>query len=109
MHDPRRSDRWLPIFLALPLALLTAGPALAADPSPGDLLAQKNCLMCHALGGKGGQMGPPLEAVKNWSNVDRIVNYIRDPKSVNPKSIMPASDLDDAALHRLAEYIMGLK
>jgi mono/diheme cytochrome c family protein len=89
-----------------------------------------NCAKCHSTdpagGGKGpggfkggpggfkGKMskGPNLarvganpEHTREW-----LISYIRDPKSVNPKSRMPRQDkLSEGQLDALADYLVSLK
>jgi len=95
------------LMSGLVLALLGSGTASAAD-SARVLIQEKGCLTCHSLHGEGGKLAPPLEAVYQWSNVDRVTTYIRDPKSVFQRSVMPGYALTEQELRQMADYIMGL-
>jgi cytochrome c2 len=84
-------------------------PPAHAGPNAKILLERKGCLVCHNLNGKGGRKGPPLQHVAGWSDPERMRNYISDPKSVNPGSIMPQVRLKDAELDAIVEYLQSFK
>jgi mono/diheme cytochrome c family protein len=73
------------------------------------LIERKGCLTCHSLLGQGGRMGPPLQSTPSWSPPDRMRQYILDPKSVNPKSIMPPSRLTDEEVDAMVAYLQSFK
>lgn len=83
----------------------------AAGLSPGAAVFQsRGCMNCHALFGKGGSAGPPLDAVGRRLTVEQIERYVRNPKSVNPHSLMPAQNtLSDKELDAVARFLAGLK
>lgn len=63
------------------------GKKLVADRSRGG-----SCLACHVLPGATlpGNVAPDLSAVGSWGRTDEyLFDYIYDPRSVNPNSIMP--------------------
>ena len=74
------------------------GP-IVGDPKKGEKLAYDrgrggSCLACHALGpttqSMPGAVGPDLSTYSQWGRDDQwIFNYIYDPRSVNPDSVMP--------------------
>ncbi len=74
------------------------GP-IVGDPKKGEKLAYDrgrggSCLACHALGpttqSMPGAVGPDLSTYSQWGRDDQwIFNYIYDPRSVNPNSVMP--------------------
>jgi len=74
------------------------GP-ITGDPKKGEKLAYDrgrggSCLACHALGpttqSMPGAVGPDLSTYSQWGRDDQwIFNYIFDPRSVNPNSVMP--------------------
>ncbi len=73
-----------------------------------------NCSRCHSVGdqqGKG-KMKKSLATVGTDHPREWIIAHIRDPKSHNEKSKMPASDatkISDADMAALADYLTSLK
>jgi nitric oxide reductase subunit C len=82
-----------------------------AGVSPGTAVFQsRGCLNCHSLHGKGGTFGPALDTVGRKMNKEQIEHYIKDPKSVNPKALMPPQkDLSDKELEAVSEFLEKLK
>lgn len=74
------------------------GP-IVGDPKKGEKLAYDrgrggSCLACHVMGpttqSMPGAVGPDLSTYAEWGRDDQwIFNYIYDPRSVNPESVMP--------------------
>jgi len=79
--------------------------------SPGAAVFKtKGCMNCHSLGGAGGTFGPALDTVGNRKTAEEIRQYIRNPKSVNPKAMMPPqSGLSDREVEEVARFLSGLK
>ncbi len=75
------------------------GP-ITGDPKNGEKLALDRgrgggCMACHILGpstpSMPGNVGPDLSTIGTWGRSDEwLFNYIYDPRSVNPASVMPA-------------------
>ncbi len=93
-------------------------PAVSPSPAAGGGAAEKGarlfaslgCTACHRIGNVGGTVGPDLTKVGGRRTKEWIEQQIRDPKSHNPKSIMPSfSQLSDEDNDSLAEYLSGLK
>jgi mono/diheme cytochrome c family protein len=71
----------------------------------------KHCSICHAVSGVGGKTGP---ALPNPAVPPRTVKWLMDevsnPKTHNPKSIMPASaNMKGNDLRAIATYLASLK
>lgn len=83
----------------------------SAAVSPGAAVFQtRGCMNCHSLQGKGGTFGPALDAVGGKMDAEQIEHYIQDPKSVNPKALMPPQkDLSRKELEEVARFLAGLK
>jgi len=95
---------------AVALAAATYAPATArAEANGKTLVERKGCLDCHSLMGRGGSAGPPLQATPSWSPPDRMRQYIKDPRSMNPGSIMPASSMTDAEIAAVVDYLQSFK
>jgi len=75
-----------------------AGP-IAGDPKNGEKLAFDrtrggSCVACHIMGkttpALPGSVGPDLSTYGTWGRDDQwVFNYVYDPRSVNPHSMMP--------------------
>src|SRR5512145_1325111 len=82
-----------------------------AGASPGAAVFQsKGCMNCHALHGTGGTFGPALDTVGRTLSIEQIEHYVRDPKGVNPKAMMPPQkELSDRELEEVAKFLSSLK
>ncbi len=98
------------VTTALALAAVVTAPATArAEANGKTLIERKGCLDCHSLMGRGGSAGPPLQATPSWSPPDRMRQYIKDPRSVNPGSIMPASSMTDDEIGAVVDFLQSFK
>ena len=79
--------------------------------SPGAAVFQtKGCMNCHSLNGTGGTFGPAMDKVGQRLSQEAIRRYIRNPKSVNPKAMMPPqTGLSDRELEEVAKFLSTLK
>jgi quinol-cytochrome oxidoreductase complex cytochrome b subunit len=74
------------------------------------LYASRECAYCHQIEGQGGRrVGPDLSnEVAKQRTADYLKRYIKNPQSINGRSIMPKYDLPDADLKALADFILAL-
>jgi ubiquinol-cytochrome c reductase cytochrome b subunit len=96
-----------------PAKIEVAAEAPAAPPSSeGEkLIKTLGCLGCHMIEGEGGKVGPDLsmEGLRGRTQ-EWLAEQIRNPKSHNPASVMPAfSALEDGQVDTLVRYLQGLK
>jgi mono/diheme cytochrome c family protein len=70
----------------------------------------RDCAYCHNILGRGGRgEGADLSnVVPNERNKDWLVKYIKEPKSVLPRAVMPGYDLKNDELEKLAAYMLSL-
>lgn len=95
---------------ALAVAVAVAAPATAkAEANGKTLIERKGCLNCHSLMGRGGSSGPPLQATPAWSPPDRMRQYIQDPRSLNPGSVMPAGNMTDEEVDAVVDFLQSFK
>jgi len=82
-----------------------------AGVSPGAAVFQsRGCMSCHSLHGTGGTFGPPLDTIGRKLSREQVEHYIRDPKAVNPKALMPAqTTLSEKELEEVAGFLANLK
>ena len=105
--------------------LLWQGPATlhsALSPSNSDrapaLMIRYGCTGCHVIPGvpgARGQVGPPLEgfgsrlyiggAIANSSG--NLVNWLIDPRRIDPRSAMPVTGLSEEEARIIAVYLLG--
>ncbi|MEK7433432.1 MAG: c-type cytochrome [Cyanobacteriota bacterium] len=72
---------------------IVTNPNLAAE---GEKLFQtKTCNTCHAVKGVGGAVGPDLGRVASKTNPDWLFNWIKNPKTYHPTTVMPNLNLSD--------------
>lgn len=79
--------------------------------SPGAAVFQtKGCMNCHSLNGRGGTFGPALDTIGRTLSVEQIEHYVQDPKSVNPKAMMPPQkELSRREIEEVAKFLAGRK
>lgn len=85
--------------------------SLGATVSPGAAVFQsKGCMNCHSLQGTGGKFGPPLDTIGQKLTLEQIRKYVHDPRSVNPKALMPPQkELSERELEEVAKFLGNLK
>ncbi len=80
----------------------------AADPSRGQLLAERWCVGCHVIGPDtpGGDAGPafPVVAARPGTSLDSLRHWLADPHPPMPDLHLSATEFDD-----LADYILTLR
>ena len=80
------------------------------------LIQQYGCGSCHRIPGvpgANGNVGPPLENLAHRVYVagrlantpENVIKWIRDPRGVDPQTVMPAVGLDEAAARDVAAYL----
>ena len=75
-----------------------------------NLYNQNRCDLCHMIGKIGGTVGPDLSKVGGRRDSQWILTQLKDPKSHNPNTQMPAyPQLSDSELQALAGFMSSLK
>lgn len=67
------------------------------------------CIACHAVGGKGGKVGPSLDGVADRYSADYLDKWISDPQVVKPGTAMPKLPLSDSERAEIVIYLGSLK
>lgn len=67
---------------------------------------KEHCMGCHQIGGEGGGIGPALDTINEKYDATQIAEFIRDPRSVDPESEMPAqSQIGDTDRRAIGEFL----
>lgn len=89
-----------------------ADPALIAKGEK--TFADKKCVPCHVIKGKGGTVGPmargpDLSLVGAQRDAQWLKAFMKDPKAVNPKAKMMVFKGTEEELEALVAYLGSLK
>ncbi|OPA75622.1 cytochrome c oxidase subunit II [Paenibacillus selenitireducens] len=110
--DDAKFDEWVKEMKAP--AVLPEDPALAAT-------FEQKCLSCHAVGDKGGTLGPNLTGIGNKQAIasvllgtdgtveENLKTWISDPVKVKPGSKMPKVPLTAEELDGISKYLANYK
>ena len=69
------------------------------------LFIQKDCIVCHSIGGVGGKTGPDLLGVTKQHSLEWLDEQLVNPQNVYPGSAMPEFDLDPNARKALVAFL----
>jgi nitric oxide reductase subunit C len=71
----------------------------------------KACSVCHFLEGVGGASGPGPDLTHVGSRVSAsdLLGWLKDPRSVNPNTMMPTIGMTDQERHDLVTFLMAQK
>lgn len=94
------------VVVGMVVAVVAARPVVAVD---GEHLFVHRCGFCHTYRGLGHrQIGPDLSASGALMGAERLRQYIEAPRSVDPRSRMPAvRSLRPAELAALVRFLAG--
>lgn len=67
------------------------------------------CVACHAVGGKGGNVGPALDHVGSKFDSDYLNRWLSDPQAIKPGTNMPKLPLTDPERKDIVTYLSALK
>lgn len=97
------------------LKALAANAPPAANTATGDPHAgappifSALCTACHAVGGKGGVVGPALDGVGTRYTAESLDAWLKDPQAVKPGTKMPNLGLSEPDRKALNDWLMNLK
>lgn len=75
----------------------------------GNLVTSLGCLGCHKINGKGIAFGPDLSDIGNKIKPDWLLQFLKNPKSYDPKTIIPDLKIPEEDIPAITEYLMSLK
>lgn len=70
-----------------------------------ELFVQKDCIVCHSIGGVGAKTGPDLVGVTKRHSLQWLDEQLVNPDEVYPGSTMPEYDLDTNARKALVAFM----
>jgi mono/diheme cytochrome c family protein len=70
-------------------------PNSSLAPQGEKVFAAKGCNSCHAIKGQGANVGPDLGRIASKTNPTWLFNWIKNPQSYHPTTIMPNMGLSD--------------
>src|SRR3989337_3681578 len=80
------------------------------EPRGALLFRNNNCIVCHAIQGKGGSVGPNLTYVGRRRSRSYIIEQIINPKSHNSNTTMPSfAHFPEKDITDLPDYLSNLK
>ena len=104
------------------LGVAAAAPSIAPSNSGANANAQNTskvvhppniynqvCIACHALGGKGGNVGPALDGVGSRRDAEYLKKWLQDPLAVKADSKMPKLPLTESEITELTAFLTSLK
>ncbi|CAM2006204.1 c-type cytochrome [Acanthopleuribacter pedis] len=65
------------------------------------------CMSCHALGGKGGVVGPALDTVAAKYSRAQLDLWLKNPQEVKPGTSMPKLPMDDTVRRELVDFLLS--
>lgn len=86
---------------------LPSGAIAPADDRP--QVFNQLCVACHALGGRGGAVGPALDHVGDRLNADYLTRWLHDPQAVKPGTLMPRLPLTEPQIRELVAFLSQLR
>ncbi len=85
----------------------SAQSAAAGEPRPG--MYDSICAGCHAIGGKGGSVGPALDDIGARMTEAELDEWLADPASIRPGTTMPQIPMSDDDRAEMAAFLAKLK
>ena len=109
-HFTREQARDLTYYM-LSLTSADMGAYYASEPlipSPKygrQLFVEKNCIVCHSIGGVGAKVGPDLLGVTKRHSTEWLDEQLVNPQLVYPGSSMPEFDMEASARKALIAFL----
>lgn len=92
--------------LAAKVQPVISGGALSSPPQPE--MFKTICIACHAVGGVGGLVGPPLDDVRHRKTRDEMLAWIANPQEIKPGTAMPQIDMTEAQRTEIVDFLLSL-
>ena len=97
-----------PTLMPIAVPELGGGAAVAAIADRPQIFNQL-CIACHALGGQGGAVGPPLDGGGARRDPADLQQWLTDPHAVKADARMPKLPLSAGQIDELVAFLSHLK
>ncbi|MBI5665369.1 MAG: c-type cytochrome [Nitrospirae bacterium] len=71
------------------------------------LFGELGCPGCHRINGNGNEFAPDLSDIGNKVNPGWLIEFLKNPRAYDPKSIMPDLMIAEEDIKRIADYLVG--
>lgn len=88
-------------------ASASASTPIATDDGRPAVFGQM-CVACHAIGGRGGNVGPALDGVADRRDPENLNRWLHDPRAERPQTTMPQLPLTDLQIEELVTWLSTL-
>jgi mono/diheme cytochrome c family protein len=68
---------------------------------------ESRCVTCHAVEGKGGNIGPDLAKIGSKLRPEGLLPWLRNPHEVMPTTLMPVHNFTEQDVRDLAVFLMA--
>lgn len=99
-------------FPPAPTLASTAAPSATSTAPHDDGRPQvfgQMCVACHAVDGRGGNVGPALDGVGDRYDAEYLERWLHDPAAVKQGTQMPRLPLSDEQISELTTYLSTLR
>ncbi len=85
-------------------------PADITEVEDGQVLVNDlGCMGCHKINNEGNNFAPPFSDIGSKVNSEWLYQFIKAPKSYDPKTIIPDFVIADKDISSMAAYLMSLR
>lgn len=102
--DPDQVEALVAFLLSTPKPTLDALEGEGDAERGREAVATRRCATCHLVGGRGGTLGPSLDAAGAKLDPTWLYNYLRDVHRLRPTSRMPGFKLPAAEAADIVAY-----
>jgi mono/diheme cytochrome c family protein len=74
-----------------------------------NLVKELGCLGCHMIDEKGNNFAPDLSGIGNKVNADWPYRFLKNPKTYDPKAMIPDILISEEEIQNITAYLMTLK
>lgn len=108
------STLWVVLIATVSVIVFTLGCGGAGEfvGSAGEgekLVGKHGCRDCHVVNGEGADKAPDLDTVIGRIGEIRVRKQIKDPKTVNPDSVMPQYGFSEKEQDQILAYLREIQ